>query len=60
MDMENLLQEAVKKLPDEQARKIANEDGLQYSDVHILELDFRSKTGNEKNVAIAAFFSHEF
>lgn len=48
MDMENLLQEAVKKLPDEQARKIANEDGLQYSDVHILELDFRSKTVNEK------------
>uniref|UniRef100_A0A3B5K6D4 Dynein regulatory complex subunit 3 n=1 Tax=Takifugu rubripes TaxID=31033 RepID=A0A3B5K6D4_TAKRU len=47
MDMENLLEEAMKELPDEQARKIANEDGLQYSDVHTLELDFRSKTVNE-------------
>eukprot|EP00066_Takifugu_rubripes_P002601 XP_003964633.1 PREDICTED: leucine-rich repeat-containing protein 48 [Takifugu rubripes] len=42
MDMENLLEEAMKELPDEQARKIANEDGLQYSDVHTLELDFRN------------------
>ncbi|TWW69932.1 Dynein regulatory complex subunit 3 [Takifugu flavidus] len=42
MDVENLLEEAMKELPDEQARKIANEDGLQYSDVHTLELDFRN------------------
>lgn len=56
MDVEILLEEAMKELPDEQARKIANEDGLQYSDVHTLELDFRSKTVNEDKVAVKAFF----
>lgn len=60
MDVENLLEEAMKELPDEQARKIANEDGLQYSDVHTLELGFRSKTVNEDKAAVKAFSSNVF
>lgn len=48
MQVENLQQEAVKQLPDAQARKIANEDGLQSSDVLTLELDFRRKAVHEE------------
>lgn len=46
MAVDYLKQKAVNQIPDEQAQKIANEDGIQYSDVHILELDFKGKTGN--------------
>uniref|UniRef100_H3C599 Dynein regulatory complex subunit 3 n=1 Tax=Tetraodon nigroviridis TaxID=99883 RepID=H3C599_TETNG len=41
MAVDCLKQKAVNQINDEQALKIANEDGIQYSDVHILELDFK-------------------
>lgn len=46
MAVDYLKQKAVNQITDEQAKKIANEDGIQYSDVHVLELDFKGKTGN--------------
>ena len=46
MAVEYLKQKAVSQIPDEQAQKIANEDGIQYSDVHTLELDFNGNTEN--------------
>lgn len=44
MAVDYLKEKAVNQIPDEQAQKIANEDGIQYSDVHTLELDFKRKT----------------
>lgn len=46
MAVDYLKQKAVNQIPDEQAQKIANEDGIQYSDVYILELDFKGKMLN--------------
>lgn len=46
MAVDYLKQKAVNQITDEQAKKIANEDGIQYSDVHVLELDFKGKTVN--------------
>lgn len=43
MAVDYLKEKAVNEIPDEQAQKIANEDGIQYSDIHTLELDFKRK-----------------
>lgn len=48
MAVDYLKQKAVNQIPDEQAQKIANEDGIQYSDIHVLELDFKGETLNAK------------